>query len=149
MFLSYFLIYTSKMSVKAWRQSWKLSLPRFKKNTPEYPDLVVSFKGYRHQAPCVPHLSVSKVIQDGGQFSGVAVLALGPKPRVGVPPVYGEPVEPHLSLVRVRLPQTGVKTMDLTPRAGQGTLQQPVVHSQPATWGWGSSLASSVFLKPF
>lgn len=76
---------------------------------------------------------MSKVIQDGGHLSGVAVLTLAPKPRVGVPPVYGEPVEPHLSLVRVKLLQTRVKTVDLAPRAGQGTLQQPVAHPQPAT----------------
>lgn len=81
------------------------------------------------------YLSVSKVIQDGGQLSGVAVLTLGPKPRVGIPPVYGEPVEPHLSLVRVKPLQTGVKTVDLASRTGQGALQQPIVHSQPATRG--------------
>lgn len=84
---------------------------------------------------CVSDLSVSKVIHDGGQLLGAAVLMLGPKPWVGIPPVYGEPVEPHLGLLRVRLLQAGVKTVDLTPRLGQGTLQEPIVHPQPAAQG--------------
>lgn len=87
------------------------------------------------KTPVFFYLSVSKVIQDGGQLFGVAVLTLGAKPRVGIPPVYGEPVEPHLSLLRVKLLQTRIKTVDLTSGAGQGTLQNPIVHSQPATQG--------------
>lgn len=59
------------------------------------------------------HLSVSKVIKDGGQFLRAGVLMLGDDGRVGIPPVYGEPMEPHFILLQVRLLQAGIKAVDL------------------------------------
>lgn len=60
------------------------------------------------------YLSVSKVIKDGGQFLGAGVLTLGDDGRVGIPPVHREPMEPHFSLLQVRLLQAGIEAVDLT-----------------------------------
>lgn len=79
------------------------------------------------------YLSVSKVIKDGGQFLGVDILTLGDNGRVWISPVYREPMKPHLSLLHVRLPQTGIKAVDLTSCPRERTLQGPIVHTQPAT----------------
>ena len=60
---------------------------------------VTSFTPHRlHPSPIYvpPDLSVSKIVEDGGQFLGVAVLSLGGDGWVGVPPVYGETMEPHV-----------------------------------------------------
>lgn len=123
-------MYKSKVCARARRRRGKRGKP----------SRILTFTLIFDEDTCVFYLSVSKVVQDGGQLFGVAVLTLGPKPGVGIPPVYGEPVEPHLSLLRVKLLQTRVKTVDLTSGAGQGTLQIPILHSQPATQGGGSKI---------
>ena len=74
-----------------------------------------------------------KVIQDGGQFLGASVLTLGDDGRVGIPPVHGEPMEPHVVPLQVGLLQAWIEAVDLTSRPGQRILQGPVVHAQPAT----------------
>lgn len=76
---------------------------------------------------------MSKVIEDGGQFLGAGVLALGGDGWVGVPPDYGEPMEPHVSLLHVGLPQARVKAVDLTSGPRQGTLQGSIIRTQPVT----------------
>lgn len=63
----------------------------------------------------VSYLSVSKVIEDSGQFFGVGILSLADNGGVWIPPVNRESMEPHFILLQVKLPQTGVKTVDLTP----------------------------------
>lgn len=78
------------------------------------------------------YLSVSKVIEDGGQFLGAGILTLGNNGRVGIPPVYREPMKPHFSLLHVSLPQTGIKAVDLAPCPCEITLQGPIIHTQPA-----------------
>ena len=78
------------------------------------------------------YLSVSEVVQDGGQFLGVGVLTLGHHGRVGIPPVHREPMEPHVGLLQVRLLQAGIEAVDLAARAGEGALQGPVILPQPA-----------------
>lgn len=79
------------------------------------------------------YLSVSKVIEDGGKFLGAGILTLGDDGWVGVPPDYGEPMEPHVSLLHVGLTQARVEAVDLTSRPRQGTLQGSIIRTQPAT----------------
>lgn len=76
---------------------------------------------------------MSKVIEDGGQFLGAGILTLGDDGWVGVPPDYGEPMQPHVSLLHVGLPQARVEAMDLTSGPCQGTLQGSIIRTQPAT----------------
>lgn len=76
---------------------------------------------------------MSKVIEDGGQFLGAGILTLGDDGWVGVPPDYGEPMEPHVSLLHVGLAQARVEAVDLTSRPRQGTLQGSIIFTQPAT----------------
>lgn len=60
------------------------------------------------------YISVSKVIEDGGQLLGVCVLVFGGDGRVGIPPVHRETMEPHVGFLQVRLLQAGVEAVDLT-----------------------------------
>lgn len=76
---------------------------------------------------------MSKVIEDGGQFLGAGILTLGDDGWVGVPPDYGEPMEPHVSLLHVGLPQARVEAVDLTSGPRQGTLQGSIIRAQPVT----------------
>lgn len=75
------------------------------------------------------YLSVTKVIEDGGQLLGACVLTLGS--RVGISPVHRQSMEPHFSVLQMRLLQTGIKAVNLTPWPGKGTLQGPVIDTQP------------------
>lgn len=76
---------------------------------------------------------MSKVIEDGGQFLGAGILTLGDDGWVGVPPHYGEPMEPHVSLLHVGLPQARVEAVDLASGPRQGTLQGSIIRTQPVT----------------
>lgn len=86
-------------------------------------------------SPSDPHLSVSKVVEDGGQLLGDGVLALSGSGRVGVPPVDGEPVEPHVGLLLVRLLQARLEAVHLAAGSHQVALQGAVAHAQPAAQG--------------
>ena len=100
-------------------QPWKCTLGKKKKNDLNERDNRI-------------HLSVSKVVEDGGQFLGAGVLVVVGAPRrpVGVPPVHGEAVQPQPGLLlAVGLLQAGVQAVDLTARLGQEALQVPVLHA--------------------
>lgn len=79
-----------------------------------------------------PHLSVSEVVEDRGQLLGAGVLTLSDDGRVRIPPVHGEPMEPHFTLQQVRLLLAGIEAVDLTSRPRQRSLQGSIVRAQPA-----------------
>lgn len=75
---------------------------------------------------------MSEVVEDGGQFLGDGVLVLADGGRVGVPPVNRQPVEPHVGLLHVRLPQARLEAVHLAAGCRQVALQVAVTHAQPA-----------------
>lgn len=81
---------------------------------------------------CDPHLSVSKVVEDGGQFLGNRVLVLARGSWVGVPPVNRQSVEPHVGLLHVRLRQARLEAVHLAAGRRQVALQGAVANAQPA-----------------
>lgn len=73
-----------------------------------------------------------KVIQNGPQFSGVAMRLLGSNGWMGVPPVNGQAVVPEaLTLQDMSRLNTGIKTMHFTSVVGHADLKLGVVASQP------------------
>ena len=73
-----------------------------------------------------------KFIQNGSQFSGVAVSFLGSNSWVGVAPVDGQAVIPKvLTLQNVSWFNTRVETMHFTSIVGHANLKMGVITSQP------------------
>lgn len=71
----------------------------------------------------MPHLSVSEVAEDGGQFLGDGMLVLGGGSRVGISPVNRQPVKPHVGLLHVALPQARLEAVHLAAGRREVALQ--------------------------
>lgn len=73
-----------------------------------------------------------KFIQNGSQFSGVAMRFLGSNSWMGVPPVNGQAVMPKaLTLQNVSWFHTRIKTMHFTSIVGHANFKMGIIASQP------------------
>lgn len=75
-------------------------------------------------------LVMPKFIQNGSQFSGVAIRLLGSNSWMGVPPIDGQTVKPKtLTFQNMSWFNTRIKTMDFTSIAGHANLKMGIITS--------------------
>lgn len=75
-------------------------------------------------------LVMPKFIQNGSQFSGVAIWFLGSNSWMGVPPVDGQTVIPKtLTFQNMSWFNTRIKTMHLTSIVGHANLKLGIITS--------------------